>query len=457
MAKGITVASTEARAVDHATSVGAGDGIATSDAAVAEWLRTGTRETALDVRRISLSAMREWGVRSGTGDLAHRTGSFFSVHGLHVYAESPAPSDWYQPIISQPQAGILGLLAGRFDGVPHLLVRAGTEPGIAGRAQVCPTVVTTRARFLAADPDVPYLPYFAEPGHGRALVDAFQSEQGAWFLYKRNRVMLVEAAEPIEARDGYRWLTVGQIDRLLRTDVTVNMDTRGILGCLAPGAFDGRPAGSDRSWHADSAVLGWISDLRTRYAVAARRVPLASLPGWEWRDTEIRRLDGDGFEVVAVSVQSRTSAWEQPLIAPTMPQFAAFVCRHIDGVPHLLARARVEPGFRDTVELGPTVQCDLPDPARPPDAEQPYAAAVLGARPDQIRYDQWQAENGNRFHQALTRYVVADLDDGVPLDPPPGYRWLTAPQWASLLRHGGYVNIQARSLLAALPGIWSGP
>jgi oxidase EvaA len=441
--------------VDYATSARAVDGIATPTAAVAEWLRTAATATALDVRRIPFSAMREWGVQADTGDLAHRTGRFFSVHGLRVRAEWETTGSWYQPIISQPQVGVLGILARRFGGVPHLLLRAGTEPGTADRVQVCPTVATTRARFLAADPAVPYLRYFAGPGRARALVDAFQSEQGAWFLHKRNRVMLVETAEPVEARDGYRWLTFGQIERLLRTDVTVNMDTRGILGCLGPGP-SGAGSTDTASLHTDRAVLGWITELRTRYALAVHRMALSTLPGWEWRDTEIRRPEGGEFQIIAISVRCGTAAWEQPLLAPSAPHLAAFVCRHINGVPHLLARARAEPGFRDTVELGPTVQCAVPGPGRLPDSEQPYAAAVLGARPDQIRYDQRQAEEGNRFHRALTRYVVADLGDDVPLEEPPGYRWLTAAQWISLLRHGGYVNVQARSLLAALPGVWSG-
>ncbi|MBY8854759.1 NDP-hexose 2,3-dehydratase family protein, partial [Saccharothrix sp. MB29] len=57
------------------------------------------------------------------------------------------------------------------------------------------------------------------------LVDVLQSEQNAWFLHKRNRNMVVETTAPVEHDDRFRWLTLGQIRRLLHRDDVVLTST----------------------------------------------------------------------------------------------------------------------------------------------------------------------------------------------------------------------------------------
>lgn len=60
------------------------------------------------------------------------------------------------------------------------------------------------------------------------LVDQLQSEQGARFLHKRNRNIIVEVEEsdPIEILDGFIWLSLGQIKELISYPNVLNMDTR---------------------------------------------------------------------------------------------------------------------------------------------------------------------------------------------------------------------------------------
>ncbi len=59
-----------------------------------------------------------------------------------------------------------------------------------------------------------------------------QSEQGSWFYRKRNRNMIVEVTEDVEVRDGFCWVTIGQLHRLLGEHDLVNMDARTVLSCL---------------------------------------------------------------------------------------------------------------------------------------------------------------------------------------------------------------------------------
>jgi oxidase EvaA len=129
---------------------------------------------------------------------------------------------------------------------------------------------------------------------------------------------------------------------------------------------------------------------------------------------------------------------------------AAFLVRHFDGVPHLLAQARVEGGLMHAAEIGPTVQA-LPVRyshligGEPP----PFLDEVLGAAPDRIRYAAVHGEEGGRFLEARSRYLIVESVDA-PADPPPGFRWITAGQLSTLARHSHHVNVQARTLLSVL-------
>ena len=443
---------------------------------VRDWFTEQARTHRFAVRRIGFEDLDGWYFQQGTGNLAHRSGRFFTVEGLRVStAESPV-RDWWQPIIRQPEVGILGILAKEFDGVLHFLMQAKMEPGNPGLLQLSPTVQATRSNYtkVHGGSDVRHLEHFVGPGRGRVVCDALQSEHGSWFLHKSNRNMVVEVRDdvPVAAHEDFRWFTLKEITDLLRLDNMVNMDARTVLSCLPPpdSADAGVPApgstgfarAAARSYdplsqalHDDVGVLSWFTEQRSLRDLHSERLPLADLPDWRRTPTAIEHRDGRYFDVVAVSVAAgsrEVARWTQPLFAPHGLGVTAFLTRNINGVPHLLAHARVEGGFLDTVEIGPTVQC-TPSNHRHLDAEDrpAFLDMVLSAPRDRIRYDAVHSEEGGRFLNAESRYRIVEVGDEVPLDPHPHYRWTTPGQLGRLLRHGHYVNVQARTLMACLP------
>jgi oxidase EvaA len=417
----------------------------------ADWLEQRRRAHRFEVDRIPFTELDGWFFQEGTGNLVHRSGRFFSVEGLHVTINGGAVRDWHQPVINQPEVGILGILVKEFDGVLHFLMQAKMEPGNPNLLQLSPTVQATRSNYTKVHKgaDVKYIDYFTDERRGRVLVDALQSEHGSWFLHKSNRNMIVEAVGEVEPHDDFCWLTLGQIGELLHRDNVVNMDSRTVLSC-AP-----FPDESGGALHSDTELLSWFTAERSRHDLHARRVPLAGLPGWRRDGKTISHTEGRYFDVVAVRVQAgsrEVTGWTQPLFEPVGLGVTAFLTRNIGGVPHVLAHARVEGGFLDTVELGPTVQytpgnyAHLAEAGRPP-----FLDLVLGADPARIRYEAVHAEEGGRFLNAVSRYLIVEADEHeVPLDPPPGYRWVTPAQLTTLVRHGHYVNVQGRTLLACL-------
>lgn len=430
---------------------------------VRAWLAERRRAGAFHVERIPFADLDAWRFHDGTGNLVHRSGRFFTVEGMHVTEHDGPRGDgprreWQQPVIRQPEVGVLGILAKEFDGVLHFLMQAKMEPGNPNLLQLSPTVQATRSNYTRAHrgADVRLIGHFVRPRPDRVIVDVLQSEQGSWFYRKSNRNMIVETADEVPAPDDFRWLTLGQIARLLHEDDTVNMNARSVLACApypdaAPGAL-----------LSDTQLLSWFTAERSRRDVRARRIPLASVRGWKRGARAIEHEDGRYFRVAAVSVRAGTrevTGWTQPLLEPVGLGVAAFLVREIDSVPHVLVQARAEGGFLDTVELAPTVQCTPGNHAHLPAADRPpFLDAVLDAPPSRIRYRAVHSEEGGRFLNARCRYLLVDADPAaVPLDPPPGYAWATPAQLRDLTRHGHYLNVESRTLLACLNAVAARP
>ncbi|MFF9088265.1 NDP-hexose 2,3-dehydratase family protein [Streptomyces sp. NPDC014991] len=444
---------TDASLTDRlALSARCADGV-TGTAAFFDWLAERQLHHAQRTERIPFDALDQWGFDPGTGDLGHVSGRFFSVQGLRVRSDFGAVPEWSQPIISQPEVGILGIAVREIGGVLHFLMQAKSEPGNVNGVQLSPTVQATRSNYtrVHGGSPVPYLDVFRTPEPGRVLADVLQSEQGSWFLRKRNRNMVVEAGAGLEAGEDFCWLTLGQLNALLRCENLVNMDARTVLSCLPD--WD-RVTGPGRAVHSGREIRSWLTGRRVTHEVVTERLPLRAVPGWHRTADAISHDEGRFFSIVAVHVGSRSRevpSWTQPLLRPHGRGVAALLVKRVDGVLHALMQARVEPGFADTVELGPTVQCTPANHAHLAAADRPaHLDLVLGADRARVLFDTVLSEEGGRFDHAQTRYLIISVDDRDAVEESAAFRWLSAGQLEDLLKYSGHVNVEARTLVAAL-------
>lgn len=423
-----------------------------------------TAAQRMRVNRIAFSELRGWRFAPDTQDLVHDSGGFFSVEGLHVQMPQGVVPEWSQPILHQPETAILGVLAKEFDGVLHFLMQAKAEPGNRRGVQISPTVQATRSNYTQVHKGraVPYVEYFRQADGKSVVVDVRLSEQGTWFYRKRNRNIVVEVPpdEEVESRPGYYWLTLGQLHSLLAEDDLVNMDARSVLACLPYSSLDPEDsalAGGSRplgSVHDMESVLKWLNRVRAEKEGRARLVPLGEVDGWCRLPDRISHESGRFFDIVAVEVEAHgreIASWTQPLLAPRGTGVAAFLLRYIDDVPHVLVQARTEPGYVDVAELGPSVQFNPSNHlVLPPSAAQPLVKEVLEAPAERIRFDALLSEEGGRFHHALNRYLIVEADPAAATPEPESHRWIAVHQLIELMRHAGYVNVEARTLVAAL-------
>lgn len=449
------------------------DGGVMTNQQVRDWLAERRRVQVQTVMRIPFAELRGWQFRPADGNLVHHTGRFFSVEGLTVVTDAGPVRRWMQPIVNQPEIGTLGIAVREINGILHLLMQAKSEPGNINKVQLSPTVQATKSNYnrMHGGREVPYLDLFRDPAPERVLADVLQSEQGTWFYRKRNRNIIVEVGEEVEAGADFCWLTLGQLYELLKVDNLVGMDTRTVLACMPYGSGPAVPtAGTELadtiarsadanqgSLHSTAEILSWITARRSQHELVTTLMPLRDVDGWHRADDAISHHRGAHFSVVAVSVESNSrevDAWTQPLIQPHGTAVIALLVKRFDGVLHALVNARVEPGYLGAVELAPTVQCTPENYAHlPPDGQPPLIEVVRRLRSGQVLFDVQLAEEGGRFLHAQCRYLVIELDEELPPYARPDFRWMTLHQLTGLLRHSHYLNVQARTLVACLRGL----
>ncbi|MCX8044171.1 MAG: NDP-hexose 2,3-dehydratase family protein [Desulfobacterota bacterium] len=441
------------------------------------WFSAKKTNHHFSVRRIPFSKLTQWFFEEATSNLKHASGRFFSIEGIRVTTNVGPVSSWDQPIINQPEIGILGIITREIDGVLYFLMQAKMEPGNVNILQLSPTVQATKSNFTQVHGGKlpPYLEYFLERKKSRFLIDMLQTEQGGRFLHKRNRNMIVMIDHDIEVLDDFCWLTLGQIKRFLRCDNFVNMDARSVLSCIPfPNWYLGHesaqhmlPATSDdfsrslilsllcpdsSACHSLCEILSWFTELKTKYQIHVERIPLKDVRHWKRTDFEICHERYPLFSVIAVSVEAGTRevfSWTQPLLMEQQQGLLGFLTKKINGTLHFLMQAKLEPGNRDGIEIAPTVSCSALTFKQTSGFPIPFLERFVNAHPCHIRYDVVQSEEGGRFYHFLNRNMVIELDECETIEAPENYIWMTLGQIMELVKHG-YMNIDARTLLSCI-------
>lgn len=437
---------------------------------IRQWIERRNREVEVKVDKIPFAEMKGWHSEEG-GSIRHDSGRFFSIVGIDVRTDYGDNHHWRQPIILQPEVGYLGILTKEINGVLYCLMQAKIEPGNVNCVQISPTLQATKSNYTRVHEGKSphYLDYFVNAKPENIILDQLQSEQGARFMRKRNRNIIIKVDEDVPLLEDFRWMTLGQIKELMAYDNMVNMDTRTVLSGLMISDFvtplDGlrnmSQFGKDMVLSSNTnhclirtrEHLSWLTNLKARYDLLVDYCPVLDMPGWKKTDAEIVREDGKFFKIIGVNVtisNREVSSWCQPLVQPMQQGLCAFIIRKINGVYHFLVQAKLECGNFDVLELAPTVQCLTGNVYAENIVKPAFAEYVLNAPKEQIVFDTLQSEEGGRFYKEQNRNMIVEVGDDFPLELPERYTWMTLRQIYKFLRFNNYLNIQARSLISAL-------
>ena len=442
------------------------------------WFDKIKKEERFEVDEIPFDQLDQWFFTENTEKLVHKSGKFFRIEGLKVNTNFGNVREWEQPIINQPEIGILGILTKVFDGTRYFLMQAKMEPGNVNILQLSPTVQATKSNFSRVHKGkLPaYLEYFIDTSKSKVLIDQLQTEQGGRFLKKRNRNIVIEVSDDFEILPDFRWLTLGEIKELLKIDNFVNMDARSVISTIplvddsiisqfATVPFTSHKfvtaLGEDilssalektRSFRTIDEIISWYTSQKVDYEISSETIPLSSLKNWKITDDNIYNNDRF-FSVIAVKVSAGTrevSSWTQPLLKDFNIGLLGLVLKKINGVMHFLIQAKAEPGNIDCIELCPTVSCSNYDFVKK-NEEKPHFFEYFDGTKKQVNmiYDALQSEEGGRFYQLQNRNMLVVDDSDEQPELPANYMWMTLGQIMDFMRFGLF-NIEARSLISGI-------
>lgn len=445
---------------------------------VLEWMEEQNRIVETRIEQIPIDKLRGW---SYTDDrIRHDSGKFFSIDGIRIHTNYRGDQTWDQPIINQPEIGFLGFIVKKFRGIYHFLVQAKIEPGNLNVVQLSPTLQATRSNYTCVHKGKrpSYLEYFNGEVPVKILLDQLQSEQGARFLHKRNRNIIVEVPEDcdIEVKEGFMWLSLRQIKELISHPNVLNMDTRTVISCITYGGYNEATLKlvntllSSRNIHPDGylysvlssdnhlndlrRIIQWITGLKFKYELDVKPIGLSQMEKWIYDGNTIYHQDHKYFDVIGVNVaigNREIISWDQPMIRSAQEGIMGFLVKKINGIYHFLVQGKLEAGNFDIVEMAPTVQCLTGNYQKGKNEYTiPYIEYFINPPKENVWYSTYQSEEGGRFYHEQNLNIIVEVGDDFPVEVDDNYCWMTLNQLMSFVTYNNYLNIAARSLLSAI-------
>lgn len=429
------------------------------------WIRERNETIAVEIHKNRLENSDFWFYDREEGCIRNQNRSFFSIIGYKGDGLS-------QPVILQKEIGYLGIICREFDGVMHFLMQAKIEPGNVNCVQISPTVQATKSNFTQKHGGTkpPYLEFFIGAEQYEIIVDQIQSEQSSRFYKKRNRNIIIRVEEEIPLLPSHRWMTLGQIKRLMREVNLVNMDTRTVLSCIPfaklqlpllemlelSDRFTDKPlfrsAFIGGEENALPGVYQYINNRKMFVEQDRRLVPLHELEDWETWNGEFVCKHPYPFKVVFcdIAIEGReVKHWTQPLFEAVGIATFGLICCEDSGVLKFLVKAMSEVGCFDVLELGPTIQREAVALSQEMDEISQFFFRQISSGKNVI-FDQLLSEEGGRFYHEQNRNILIRVSREELPELPEGYFLLDYRTLNELVQVNNTLNIQLRNLLSLL-------
>ena len=434
------------------------------------WIKELNDTTYVNIRECSINESTFWFYDDYNGEILNRKRSFFSIKGMRRFEDDEFSGE--QPIIIQPEIGYLGIVCREIKGVLHFLMQAKIEPGNVNCVQISPTIQATKSNFTRAHGGkLPtYFELFEHSERYDVIYDQIQSEQATRFYKKRNRNMIMIVNEEFEIYPNFKWMTLGQIKKLMEIDNIVNMDTRTVLSgiplitqlisveekdslfplfkdkALFHSIFDAEPQES----------IPWIYQRLNNYKmfrdVKLATVPLNQLVDWKVDEFGVTCKKQADFMVRYYDIEisgREVQHWSQPLFKAIGMATFGLLSRVVNEKREYLVRIKPEIGSFDKAEIGPSVQWE-PSHYLYNDNEVEKVFRRRYERKQGVLVNVVLSEEGGRFYHEQNNNVIIEIDKDELYSLPEDYIWVSYATLNYLVQVNNCLNIQLRNLLSLI-------
>lgn len=434
------------------------------------WIKQLNKSTYVNISECSINDSSMWFYDDYNGEVLNRKRSFFSIKGMRYFINNEFITE--QPIIIQPEIGYLGIICKVIGGVLNFLMQAKIEPGNVNCVQISPTIQATKSNFMRAHGGkLPqYFECFEKSYRYNVIYDQIQSEQATRFYKKRNRNMIMLVDGDIEVYPNFKWMTLGQIKKMMEIDNLVNMDTRTVLSGLPfnlelisssqleeiqslfkdkylySSIFMAEPAESMMN------ILKKINNYKMFKNVIVTTVPLNQLVDWNVDEYGITCKKQADFMVRYYDIEisgREVRKWTQPLFKAIGIATFGMITKIEDGTRKFLVKIKPEIGSFDIAEIGPTIQWEATHYLYNDDPIEKLFRKRVEQRKGIIT-DVVLSEEGGRFYHEQNRNVIIEVPDTDLTDLPMEYAWTDYKTLNYFIQVNNCLNIQLRNLLSLL-------
>ena len=435
-----------------------------------EWIEKLNQTTYVNVNECSIDDNDFWFYDDYNGEILNRKRSFFSIKGMRRFEDNIFISE--QPIIIQPEIGYLGIICRKIDGVLNFLMQAKIEPGNVNCVQISPTIQATRSNFTRVHGGkLPtYFEFFEHSEKFDVIYDQIQSEQATRFYKKRNRNMIMAVDEDFEIYPNFRWMTLGQIKKLMEIDNLVNMDTRTVLSGLPLffERFEEKEIRKIEDLFIDKALYNSIfrsgmgtalpkiyqklNNYKMFREVQIVKIPLNQLVDWIIDDFGITCKKRADFMVRYYDIEisgREVQHWMQPLFKAAGMATFGLVTRVKDERREFLVKICPEIGSFDKAEIGPSVQWEPSHYVYNDNyVEKCFRKHIEENRG--IMKSVVLSEEGGRFYHEMNYNYIIEIDEVELPDILSEYMWVDYNTLNYMIQINNCLNIQLRNLLSLM-------
>lgn len=434
------------------------------------WIYELKQKTYVNVNECSINDSTFWFYDDYNGEILNRKRSFFSIKGMRRFEDGHFIDE--QPIIIQPEIGYLGIICKEIDGVLNFLMQAKIEPGNVNHVQISSTIQATKSNFTRAHggklPN--YFKYFEESSNYDVIFDQIQSEQATRFYKKRNRNMIMKIDEDIDVYPNFKWMTLGQIKKLMEIDNLVNMDTRTVLSGipLITSRWTDQELERIKKIFIDDAffksifetspsdtlplVFQKVNNYKMFKELTVTKIPLNQLVNWDIDEYGIVCKNQADFMVRYYDIEisgREVQHWTQPLFKAIGIATFGLIIKEVNGIKKFLVKIKPEIGSFDKVEVGPSIQWEPTHYTYNDDLVERIFRRHIEKK-NKIVYDVVLSEEGGRFFHEQNRNVIIEIDTEELVELPEDYLWVDYSALNYLVQINNCLNIQLRNLLTLL-------